>query len=69
MKKVLIVNAHPENASFCSSLRDIARDHFISKGYEVKESDLYAMNFDPVGGKNDFKALANKDFFKYQTEQ
>lgn len=69
MKKVLIVSAHPENASFCSSLKDTAKDYFISKGYEVKESDLYAMSFDPVGGKNDFKALANKDFFKYQTEQ
>ncbi|MEI8086377.1 MAG: NAD(P)H-dependent oxidoreductase [Paludibacter sp.] len=69
MKKVLIVNAHPEAASFCSSLKDIAKEYFISVGYEVKESDLYTMNFDPVGGKNDFKALTNTDFFKYQTEQ
>lgn len=69
MKKILIVSSHPESASFCSNLKDIAKNYFIEKGYEVKESDLYALNFDPVGGKNDFKALANTDFFKYQTEQ
>ena len=38
MKKILIVNAHPEAASFCSSLKETAKDYFVSKGYEVKES-------------------------------
>ena len=69
MKKVLIVSAHPEKNSFCSSLKNEASDYFQSKGYEVKVSDLYAMNFNPVGDKTDFKAIANNDFFKYQTEQ
>jgi len=69
MKKILIVNAHPEAASFCSSLKNTAKDYFISKGDEVMESDLYAMNFDSVGGKNDFKSLTNTEFFKYQSEQ
>lgn len=69
MKKVLIINAHPEKGSFCSSLKNTAKDFFISKGHEVKVSDLYAMNFDPVGNKSDFKSIANSDFFKYQSEQ
>ena len=69
MKKVLIVSAHPEEASFCISLKNVAKNHFLLKGFEVKESDLYAMNFNPVGNKSDFKSIANQTFFKYQAEQ
>lgn len=69
MKKVLIVTAHPENASFCSSLGRTAVEYYQSNGFEVKLSDLYAMNFNPVGNKSDFKTIKNTDFFKYQTEQ
>src|ERR1035437_512960 len=69
MKNVLIINAHPEKASFCSSLKNTAREFFLANGYEVKVSDLYAMNFDPVGDRSDFKSVANPEFFKYQAEQ
>lgn len=69
MKKVLIIHAHPEPKSFCSSLRTAAVEHFSKKGGLVQQSDLYAMGFNPVGGKEDFKALNNPDFFKYQMEQ
>ncbi len=69
MKKILIVSAHPEEASFCMSLKKVAKDHFLIKGWEVKESNLYKMNFDPVGNKSDFKSVSNLNFFKYQTEQ
>lgn len=69
MKKVLIIHAHPEDQSFCSSLRHSAVNHFTEIGCEVKESDLYAMEFNPVGGKKDFKEISNSSFFKYQIEQ
>ncbi len=69
MKKVLIIHAHPEEQSFCASLKNKAKDYFLAKGYSVKESDLYAMNFNPIGGKHDFKELHHPDFFKYQMEQ
>lgn len=69
MKKVLIIHAHPEQKSFCSSLRTHAQQYFSSLGFEVKESDLYKMGFNPVGDKHDFKGLNNPDFFKYQMEQ
>ena len=69
MRKVFIVSAHPEEASFCMSLKNTAKDFFLANGFEVKESNLYAMNFNPVGDKADFKSLANNEFFKYQTEQ
>jgi len=69
MKKVFIVSAHPEAASFSMSLKNTAKDYFLSRGHEVRESDLYAMHFDPVGNKEDFKSLIHPDYFKYQTEQ
>ena len=69
MRKVLIIHAHPEQQSFCSSLRTHAKQYFTSQGYEVMESDLYKMGFNPVGDKHDFKGLNNPDFFKYQMEQ
>ncbi|MEI7420973.1 MAG: NAD(P)H-dependent oxidoreductase [Prolixibacteraceae bacterium] len=69
MKKILIVHAHPEQQSFCSGLRNVARQYFEEKGNIVIESDLYAMGFDPVGDRRDFKSLNNPDFFKYQLEQ
>ena len=68
-KKVLIVSAHPEQASFCSSLKNTAIEYFLANNCEVKESDLYSMNFNPVGDKSDFKSIGNPDFFKYQQEQ
>lgn len=68
-KKVLIVSAHPEQASFCSSLKNSAIEYLLANNCEVKESDLYRMNFNPVGDKSDFKANENNGFFKYQQEQ
>ena len=69
MKNILIIHSHPEEQSFCSSLRNTATQHFKTLGHEVKESDLYAMGFNPVGNKSDFVQLSNPDFFKYQIEQ
>lgn len=69
MKKVLIIHAHPESNSFCSSLMNEAVLHFNSLGSEVRVTDLYQSQFNPVGGKHDFKELKNSDYFKYQLEQ
>ena len=55
MKKILIIHAHPEQQSFCSALKGIASQYFTEMGDLVQESDLYAMGFDPVGDKRDFK--------------
>jgi NAD(P)H dehydrogenase (quinone) len=69
MNKILIVHAHPETNSFCSSLKNTAFDYFKSIGAEVQVSDLYQLNFNPIGNKHDFTQLDNQDFFKYQLEQ
>ena len=45
--KSLIVYAHPEPKSFNGALKDKA-ETLEAQGYEVKVSDLYAMDFDPV---------------------
>jgi NAD(P)H dehydrogenase (quinone) len=68
-QKVLIVHVHPEENSFCSALKNTAIEHFTNKGAQVKVSDLYKMNFNPVGGKHDFTTLQNNNYFKYQLEQ
>jgi len=69
MKKILIIHAHPEKKSFCSSLKNTAVEYFKSTGAEVKVSDLYEMHFNPVGDRTDFIKLENEDYFKYQAEQ
>lgn len=68
-KKVLIVHAHPEAKSFCNALMLHTKAYYENNGAEVKLSDLYLMNFNPVGDKHDFQSLSNPDFFKYQAEQ
>ena len=65
--KSLIVYAHPEPKSFNGALKD-KRETLEAQGYEVKVSDLYAMDFDPVARK-DFKNLTDPEFFKYAVEQ
>ncbi|MCB0762349.1 MAG: NAD(P)H-dependent oxidoreductase [Flavobacteriales bacterium] len=69
MNKVLIIHAHPEPRSFCASLAGIASEALVKEGCEVQVSDLYAMNFNPVGGEHDFSSRGNADYFKYQLEQ
>lgn len=66
---VLIIHAHPEPRSFCSALKDQATETFSRKGHEVRISDLYAMNFHPIGGVHDFKNGYDTGYFKYQAAQ
>ncbi len=66
---VLIVYAHEEPRSFNAALKNHAVSVLTDAGHSVEVSDLYAMDFDPVGGKRDFTELSNSEFFKYGTEQ
>jgi len=67
--KILIVHAHPEKKSFSSALKNKAFEFFKSRGNEVKISDLYEMNFEPVLGISDFENISNNEYFKPQIEQ
>ncbi len=66
---VLILHAHSEPKSFTSALKDIAVEFFRDNGNEVIVSDLYAMNFNPVGVQSDFKSRVNPEYFSYLKEQ
>jgi NAD(P)H dehydrogenase (quinone) len=66
---VLIVYAHPNPRSFNAAMKDVAVDVLTARGHDVRLSDLYAMNFDPVGGPRDFTDLEDPSCFRYQREQ
>ncbi|CCH61961.1 hypothetical protein TBLA_0F04280 [Henningerozyma blattae CBS 6284] len=54
-KNALIVLAHPESHSLNHSLMEATVKDLKSKGYQVKVSDLYAMNWDAFVKRSDFK--------------
>lgn len=66
---VLMVYAHEEKRSFNGAMRDRAVSVLRESGHIVEVSGLYAMQFNPVGGRNDFTTLADPGFFKYGVEQ
>ncbi|MEI8019256.1 MAG: NAD(P)H-dependent oxidoreductase [Schlesneria sp.] len=66
---VLIVYAHEEPKSFNGAMRDTAVRVLQETGHNVEVSDLYAIRFNPVGGKHDFTTLTDPEFFKYGIEQ
>ncbi|MEO6676419.1 MAG: NAD(P)H-dependent oxidoreductase [Pseudomonas sp.] len=66
---VLILHAHPEPQSFTSALRDQAVRTLQAQGHEVRVSDLYAMNWNPVASAEDFSDRDNPDYLVYALEQ
>ena len=67
--KVLIVHAHPEPKSFTAALRDQSIATLEAQGHEVQVSDLYAMNWNPVAGADDFSSRENPEYLVYALEQ
>jgi NAD(P)H dehydrogenase (quinone) len=61
---ILIVCAHPEPASFNTALRLAAVETLQKKGHDVKVSDLYAMKFDPIFKKEDFRSRKDSSVFR-----
>jgi NAD(P)H dehydrogenase (quinone) len=60
---VLIVYAHPEPTSFNAALRETAVETLRKNGHDVKVSDLYAMKFDPVFKKEDYRSRKDTRVF------
>jgi NAD(P)H dehydrogenase (quinone) len=54
--KILWVSAHPEPRSLTGALRAAGLRTLAEAGHEHRESDLYAMGFDPVVRGSDFPA-------------
>lgn len=67
---IFIVYAHPEPRSFNGALKDKAVEILSASGHDVTVSDLYAMDFQPATGPQDFKgARADPDFLSIPREQ
>jgi NAD(P)H dehydrogenase (quinone) len=69
LSKVLIILAHPEARSFNGALFAASRRLLQSQGHEVRVSDLYAMNFDPVVRASDFRDFEAANRLDYFAEQ
>ncbi|TYC51416.1 flavodoxin family protein [Zoogloea oleivorans] len=67
--KVLIVHAHYEPQSFTTALKDQAVATLSAAGHEVRVSDLYAMQFNPVASAADFAERSDPDYCVYALEQ
>lgn len=67
--KVLVVHAHYEAQSFNAALKDLAVETLRGAGHEVRVSDLYAMNWNPVASAADFAERKNPDYCTYALEQ
>ncbi len=67
--RYLIVSAHPEPQSFNHSLVRAATTFLEAQGHEVKHSDLYAMQWQPVSDRRNFSSVHNPDYYKQQLEE
>jgi len=66
---ILVVHAHENPDSFCSSLAKTVQTWSEQNGHHFTISDLYQKEFNPVAGKHDFVQLSDSDYYKYAIEQ
>lgn len=67
--KIFVVYARPEPTSFNGALKARAVEVLTGAGHKIAVSDLYADNYDPRAGRNDFLESADSTRFDYQVEQ
>lgn len=65
----LIIHAHHEPQSFCTSMKSVAVAELEAQGHAVQVSDLYAMQWNPVASAADFGSRSNPDYLVYALEQ
>ncbi|MFC0040839.1 NAD(P)H-dependent oxidoreductase [Actinomadura rayongensis] len=58
--RILWLFAHPEPKSLNAALRDAGRKALADLGHELRESDLYAMGWNPVVSAADFGGSADR---------
>ncbi len=66
---VFIVYWHPEPKSFNAALLKTAKTTFEKQGHTVAISDLHAMQFNPVSGRQNFASVKDANYFKQQLEE
>lgn len=67
--KAFIVYWHPEPQSFNHAMFSTACQALTEKNWQVKTSDLHAMQFDPVSSRANFQSVKDHDYFKQQIEE
>ncbi|MCX6137859.1 MAG: NAD(P)H-dependent oxidoreductase [Ignavibacteriales bacterium] len=67
--KILIVYWHPEPKSFNAALFQKTHETLIAAGHEVKTSNLFEMQFDPVSSRESFTSVKDPEYFKPQLEE
>jgi NAD(P)H dehydrogenase (quinone) len=66
---IFLVLAHPEPRSFNGALFRQAQKFLAGAGHEIKTSELYEMQFNPVSGRNNFTTIKDPEYFKQQAEE
>ena len=67
--RFLIVHAHHEPESFNGAMTRAACEALAAAGHDVIVSDLYAMGFDPVSDRRNFRGAANASRLDQQAEE
>ncbi|XP_012868297.1 PREDICTED: NAD(P)H dehydrogenase [quinone] 1 [Dipodomys ordii] len=69
VRTALIVLAHSERTSFNHAMKEAAVEALKGRGWKVMESDLYAMNFNPLISRKDITGeLKDPENFQYPAE-
>ncbi len=66
---ILIIYAHHEQKSMNGAMYRTAVDFLRTQGHHVQTTDLYAMQFDPVSDRRNFKTTHDAGFLKQQMEE
>ncbi|HYZ73809.1 MAG TPA: NAD(P)H-dependent oxidoreductase, partial [Chthoniobacterales bacterium] len=66
---IFLVLAHPEPRSFNGALFQQAQKFLAGAGHEIKTSDLYSMEFNPVYSRHNFTSAKDPHYFKPQAEE
>ena len=66
---ILIVYAHHEPKSMNGAMYRTSVDFLRAQGHQVRTTDLYAMQFDPVSDRRNFKTVHDSEFLKQQLEE
>jgi NAD(P)H dehydrogenase (quinone) len=67
--KTLVVYWHPEKRSFNNAMLQVARNVLGEDGNEVRISDLYDMDFDPVSSRKNFKTVKDPNYLRLHIEE
>ncbi|HEY9746157.1 MAG TPA: NAD(P)H-dependent oxidoreductase [Oculatellaceae cyanobacterium] len=69
MTRYFFVIAHPEPQSFNYALCNGAVEHLRAGGHDIRQTDLYGEQWQPVSDRRNFTTVHNAAYFKQQLEE